>query len=415
VRGTTLLRRAALVATGLGLATSVLHAVPAQALPVVITAAGSDTTELLMDQILNGANQYNIHAQPTTDYTVPGDDNCGAVTYNDTARSGVFDAPQGSGAGRNALRDSVAGTYPSAAIGSGGGCVDIARSSAEPRAIASNADSATFQYYAYALDDVTWASPSLLAPGAMTLANLRAIYNCTITRWEQLPGGGVGQIQRMMPQASSGTGDTFIKKVLGGVSPAAGSGVLGNGTNDPNATNCPTMITVEENHGNDPALKEQAVYNSAILPYSAGKWVYQSVGAANPTVDLRTGVRLGGILADSGNPTHPQTTAYAVKWTGSAFSIETGVVNESNPNLLTASDVSVFPGVRYLYNVLDSNSVNYTEARALVGFSDTPGGPKSPLCSAGKTSVIRAAGFATLPSRTSPGGNTGITCVIRTP
>ena len=51
-------------------------------------------------------------------------------------------------------------------------------------------NNATFQYYGFALDAVTWASPSLQAPATMTLQNLRDIYNCVITNWTQLPGGG---------------------------------------------------------------------------------------------------------------------------------------------------------------------------------------------------------------------------------
>jgi ABC-type phosphate transport system substrate-binding protein len=378
----------------------------------VISAAGSDTTEGMMDQILTDnapgtGTEFNIHALQPTNLTVPGDAHCGTATYNSVASSGVFASPNGSGAGRDALKNSVAGTFPDGPTGAGKGCVDIARSSAEPRAIGS--DLATFEYYAFALDDVTWASPSLAAPASLTVQQIRDIFQCNITNWNQIPGGGSGQIQRVFPSNSSGTGDTFIKKVLGGTPPVA------------SGPNCPAVITAEENHGNlfldttnQPALA--AAYQQAILPYSAGKWAFQTNNASNPTLNITGGVRIGGIVPTGGSQS---TVKYPLLWNGTSgkFRIDsgTGLVNENNPNLTNPSDTSQLPGVRYLYNVLDNTSPDYTVARNLVGFDRTVAAtPTAPLCSGGKASVIVSQGFLNLPPQT-VGSATNSTCRFKTP
>lgn len=380
---------------------------------VVITAAGSDTTEGLMDQILSDnapstGTEFNIHALQPTNLTVPGDTHCSTATYNTTASAGVFASPNGSGAGRNALKGSVAGTFPDSTVGAGKGCVDIARSSAEPRDLTQ--DNATFEYYGFALDDVTWASPSLQAPAALTVQQVRDIFQCVITNWNQIPGAGSGQIQRVFPSTSSGTGDTFIKKVLGGTAPVA------------SGASCPAVITAEENHGslfldttNQPALA--AAYQQAILPYSAGKWSFQTNNAANPTLNISGGVRVGGIIPTGGS----QATGvkYPLTWVGTSgkFRLDSsaGLVNESNPNLTNPNDTTALPGVRYLYNVLDNTEPDYTTARNIVGFDRTVAAtPTAPLCSGGKATVIVSQGFLNLPAQT-VGSATGSTCRFKTP
>lgn len=373
----------------------------AQTPPTVIAAAGSDTTEDLMDQILTGANQYNIHALQTPNLTVPGDSFCGSVTYNATASSGVVASPNGSGAGRNALKNSIAGTYPDATTGAGKGCVDIARSSAEPRGTAGG-DLGTFQYYAFALDAVGWASPSLSAPAAITKQQLKDIYNCMIRDWSQLPGGGKGPIQRFLPQTNSGTGATFINKVLDGANPT----LVSDPNPDGSGQTCPAVILTQENRGNDATIIG-ANYQKAILAYSAGKWNYHANNSANPTKDLRAGARMGGFVTNAS----PYTVDLPVRWNGTdSFRINQVVVTEANE----ASSTPTFPGVRYLYNVLDPNSPSYNTALGIVGFDDSPAGLKSPLCSGGKISPIVSEGFLPIAAGTTAGGNTGVTCRLKT-
>lgn len=388
----------------------------------VITAAGSDTTEKLMDNILDGTDEYNVSAVQSPDKDVPGDASCdangatagfGSFTYRGrppgTAAipAPFIESPQGSSAGRNALRDSVGGAnglFPSPG-GFGKGCIDIARSSAEPRAIAGNADNATFEYYGFALDAVNWASPSLKAPAALSLQDLRDIYSCAKTDWSQV-GGSAGHIQRVLPSTTSGTGATFIQKVLGGVTPVT------------SGTNCPAMLVVEENHGDwltDVSKGGNAtLYQEMILPYSQGKWVFHANNSANPTLDIRNGVRVGAIY--TAPPTG--TPVYGVNWTGTQWFLNTAAtaVSESNTNLNSPFPTTgVYPGVRYLYNVVDTTGPSYAASRDLIGFANTGGGAKSPLCSGVEFSEILSQGFLNLPARTSTGGNTGVTCIVKTP
>ena len=148
-----------------------------------------------------------------------------ARTYHTPAGPGEVLAPNGSSNGRNALKASVQ---------NGDGCIDIARSSGPPRAIGT--DLATFEYYTYALDALGWATDSSKAPSNLTLTQLRSIYNCTFTNWNQV-GGSAGVIERYMPQSGSGTYQFFRDDVLG-FDPASFSG-----------PSCPAIQFAQENSG----------------------------------------------------------------------------------------------------------------------------------------------------------------------
>jgi ABC-type phosphate transport system substrate-binding protein len=446
----------------------------------VITAIGSDTTENFMDLILTGPDEYNVRAQQNPTLTVPGDAHCvGSASYNDTPGPGVFDAPQGSGAGRIAFKGALAGTWPDTAhntpASAGLGCADIARSSSNPGLTGPDPDPVNFEFYGFGMSAITWGSPSFSAPASMTITDLRNIYNCSITRWENIPGNraGTGHIQRFIPQTSSGTWATFRDKVLG----FDASTITG--------PDCPAVIQNEENHGTElvsPANRSK--YQEAIIGYDAGKWVTQANSSTNLTLDIRGGVRPGGL--DQGTTPSPVT---AVRWTGTAFklndasivngrtvndAVTTGtfgtptfvvtsvaaaftaadvgstvagtnipagatiisvsgndatislpitssavggsltigiaVISEKNPNVFVNGDSSIWPGVRILWNVVDSDSPSYDTALRIVGFVDAPGGDKSPLCSGTDASLISSQGFLPLPPRTSANGNTGVTC-----
>ena len=71
----------------------------------------------------------------------------------------------------------------------------------------------------------------------------------------------------------------------------------------------------------------------------------------------------------------------------------------------------VFPGVRFLYNVLDTRSPNYDEAAGVVAFDNVPSGTKSPLCDGAKSTVISSFGFSPLTSTANATSNqAGSTC-----
>src|SRR5262249_43050523 len=140
----------------------------------------------------------NVAAHPLVPVAIPPRSSCGALNFATTNGPAQVIAPSNSDAGRDALRDSVAGTYPDPATDATKRCINIARSDAPPRAIGPSGDNATFEYYGYALDTVTWASTSLNAPAALTQTQLQGIYHCTSTDWSQV-GGASGPIQRVLP------------------------------------------------------------------------------------------------------------------------------------------------------------------------------------------------------------------------
>lgn len=429
---------AALTSVG-ALATSV----QAASAGTVITAAGSDTTEKVMNDILSstytpsGDAWYNIPAYPAADISVPGDAYCPTISFaKTTAVAPGIVAPNGSGAGRNALRDYIANankylggvvsTDPSAVPVTG--CVDIARSSGFSSA---SPAAGTGEYYAFALDAVSWASGSLSAPATMTPSDLRKIWDCTYTDWSQLPGGGAGPIQRYLPPDASGTTGFFKSDLLDGFNPASVS----------NAS-CPAVKRLDKNGNNleenRADLIPQADWQKAIFPYSAGQWVYQANNAVNPTIDHRQPAG-GGFMAKLGG----LNMSDAAKGTGSdalinnanaaAWNRTDGVwqLNDAGLETVQAGDPGGYPivegnttkasgltpatvsfrGVRFVYNVLDTRSPSYLTALDIVGFDNISGGTKSSLCSGGRRSIISSYGFAPLTNTVNGTSNiAGATC-----
>ena len=168
---------------------SALIAVPAQATPQdTITATGSDTTELFMEEYLNNpapdtgtgspnaaadTGLYNLKATYGPDFAnsnefVPSDANCSdspAGGENGRRYAGASNGPippapyigppNGSGNGKTALN-----TILSDGDATNNGCFDIARSSSAR----GGSDPATFEYYGYGMDVLSWATASANAP-----------------------------------------------------------------------------------------------------------------------------------------------------------------------------------------------------------------------------------------------------------
>ena len=483
-----LLRRSVMVGSALSVATMTLlnGAPPAHAATTgyVVAAAGSDTTEKVMNSImgheLNGGGHgvgggrdlpipsggtvtvktYNIPTRPgitstSTPYVVPGESDgttseCqGDVSWvDDPAHQGNNGgvsteglAPNGSGAGATYLKNEHNG-----GVNGHTACVDIGRSSGGPGA-ATGGDPSTFQYYAFALDAVSWATTSLKAPPTLTTAELQSIYRCQVTNWKNLPThpGTDGQIQRYLPNPSSGTRKFFLSDVLqltldntsnntvagkfdehsttagdGGSCPA----VRGDGTVD-TTWNGSSSPVIEENEMTQIALGDR---DKAIGPFSAGQWVFQAGGEGNPTIDLRGGARLGGTvsLTNQNNSSvfwgatdgaYELNTAAAETANGGSVS---GVVDEANVkaengNINEAG--GTYPGIRFVYNILDSGGDTraYQGGMAVVGMDNGVGGTfKSPLCSGASNferSAVASFGFA--PLNTTGGGthnNNGSSC-----
>lgn len=410
-----------------------------------LTSGGSDTTEKVMTRIMadldgrspNGhvVRTRNIPASPkaydTNDpfygitgnkYHVEGDAKCADTDWgkdplapgsNTASTQGV--APFGSGAGKKYLVAQNGGTVASQSpSGTDSTCVDIGRSSS---ALGTNGDGQNlsgFEYYAYAIDGVGWATTSLKAPAILTRQQITDIYDCNITDWSQLPGGQTGPIQRYFPQPGSGTRSFFDTDILVGKASSYGppSGISG----------CPDPVLVEENEATQVAAAD---LDKAILPYSAAVWSYHAQNSINPTVDLRNGARFGGIETLNGST--PVLKASAIRWdsTGRKYRLDTtasGVVKETNVKQEAGASYNEatgsFPGIRFVYNVLDPTRNSYADALSTVGFDNSSGGAKSPVCDnaaggtgANENALILQYGFAPLNSSGGGAANAaGATC-----
>ncbi|HEY0000753.1 MAG TPA: substrate-binding domain-containing protein [Actinoplanes sp.] len=331
--------------------TSAAQAVPPGDTTVqVLAAAGSDTTQDVMTAVLDaytadrttnpdGDLTINIPVRPNPGLTVPADDTCEERTYVPAGQENPpagYAAPSGSGAGKTALQDTANLTSA---------CIDIARSSSA----GGSSDPATFEYYGYAKDAVSWAHFPGAAPDELSLDALRGIYACTITNWNQV-GGQDAPIVRYLPPAGSGTRSFFVGTVLGA---------------EP-STSCGDPLIAAENDGSAVPADDRA---TAILPFSAAGWVAQANGVS---ADVRATAVIGGI--DGQNPVSgPDTTG--------AFQPDQAVINGG------------FIGVRTVYNVLDTRLPSYPQALRAVGFDAT--GPGY-LCSGSAANTLTTYGLTPL-------------------
>jgi phosphate transport system substrate-binding protein len=384
-------RRLAFAAASVGLAAvSLSGCLLADNEAQVLTVAGSDTTQDMMAALVavenadtayntDGDNLQNVLSQEFSPKVVPGDDACATITYHTPPTPPEIVAPNGSSAGRNALKASVQ---------AGDGCIDIARSSGPPRAIPS--DLATFEYYAFGLDALGWASASTKAPANMTLTQLRSVYNCTFTDWSQV-GGSAGPIQRYHPQTLSGTWQFFRDDLLG-FDPTTFSG-----------PGCPASISTQENSGQ--LIASNGDQEEALVGYSMGNWIAQARGTAPDQRSGQTMRNLNGqnLVVFPGGVATPNTA---------------GPVKETNVKLVNPTPA--YPGIRFVFNVIDSTSVDYKQAQRFVGFENIPSGSPdygmaSPLCNGLRQSVINDFGFGELDRTTGPNNVQGSTCRKYTP
>ncbi len=399
--------------------------------PNQIVVGGSDTIQNVSDAIIadamssyntaNGTSDVatNMHAsvgvgQPDLTYTIPADSTCagnpaGPIHYTTNAAppAGTFETPNGSGQGLSSMVAAETGAYPTS--GAGTGCISIGRSSSGPSGATAD-HSANLHFIAFALDAVSYATPSIYAPATMTDAQLEGIYNCTFTDWGQVGGIAGHAIQRYLPQASSGTRKFFISNLLGGADPTT----VSSATPPAGSTfACPAVIQTQLDNSGKPLEENTGTeldangYQTAIIPYSVGQWVFQANNHLNPTLDLRNGIKIGGITPTSGPAVN------YLRWNTSGV-WEPNSVNGANPTApiaetqtsnyiaLNSAPATFYPGIRYVWYILDSVNPNYAETQAMVGFTNTPSGAKSPLCSNAEQGNIASFGFSKL---TTTGGD----------
>jgi hypothetical protein len=267
--------------------------------------------------------QVNNIAAGQTSGSIPAGTDCNGVTFGngaDTWSNTVFPssaagnpAPNGASEGKEATYQeetsaSLQGTY--------NGCYDIVRSSSAPSTPLAAPDTSNSQYYAFALDAVSFVVGSDATTGAglpagtpaqLTLQEVYDIYSCQYSNWDQVTVGytPAGQpikganaaIYRYWPTKGSGTlnmAQNMLSSVaLGPDNPnskafdpttssynPAGSapGDVSSGGN----SNCKNGIynyagpfITEESTETDIAQSSAAEDAGAIFPYSVGEFVVQ--------------------------------------------------------------------------------------------------------------------------------------------
>lgn len=261
--------------------------------PRAINGGGSDTTQEVISAIqnLSGAQFGAYDAIGGTFNPKPG---CQFNGNETTPGSGIFDStkagpgfrPNGSGAGRDRLRDSILAPNPGGAAGTvnqratdGSDCLDFARSSS---GAGTPVAGAPLKYIPFAIDGISYVTrDNATASATFSIASLRTIYSASGT-----PGSAAcNNLIPLLPQAGSGTRATFLSNIgVGGSGqPAIGSCVASSALN----TNTGVVEPVQEN-------KPFYFSDSRIIaPYSTSTWAAQQ--GRQISGELVTGLRLGAI------------------------------------------------------------------------------------------------------------------------
>jgi ABC-type phosphate transport system substrate-binding protein len=244
----------AVMASGMAAADPPAGTVPANA---DIVAVGSNTIQALFNA---WSTDYNV-STPIPTSKLYSFDATGSATINEktaTACQGLT-RPNGSGAGIAALNT---GTV----TGDGHFCVDIARSS-RPTTPADG----TVKSVLLAEDAISWsASSTTNAPATLTSAQLKAIFNCTDTKWNQVGGTSTATIVPILPQSSSGTRQTWLTQI----------GVTTPGTC---VTNASGATAIEENEGTNTVFTGANAPN-VLFPFSVGSYISQKDILSSPNL-----------------------------------------------------------------------------------------------------------------------------------
>jgi phosphate transport system substrate-binding protein len=247
-------------------------------------------------------------------------------------------------------------------------CIDFARSSRAPNTTTFNDAFAPLAHDAIAWTKPLPAGETNPQPSTLTLAQLRSIYSCTVTNWNQV-GGANAPIVPVMPQAGSGTRATWT--TIMGVATNPGCWIDGT---DPLMSSAPV---IEENTGGSPGNHDlfthtgtfdwplgqtttTAVSADIIFPYSIGDWVAQ----ANPTTGTGTGVNGATVGGHSSS----------IWFHGVMHLGNTGGVVPTNKNSFGQLQINpFFPSQfgRTLYDVVRNGTANPT-GPTTVSFPTTP-------------------------------------------
>jgi ABC-type phosphate transport system substrate-binding protein len=238
--------------------------------------AGSDTLQNVTRTL---TNQYTTSGDPAGNnwITVDAGKAAGSVTTGKAGCNNNYGA--GKSAWPNGSGDGIAALLAERTAPAANNCLAFARSSRGPKA---GTAETSLTFTKVADDAITWATKKPGVPNNLTQQQVKDIYNCTITNWNQIPGSTAsGVIQKHIPQAGSGTRSEFITRVLGGVDPTLPVG---------GACASTVIQSAQENRGDAP----QITSIDAIIPYSKAAYGEQTNPATGVT-NHTNGFVLGNI------------------------------------------------------------------------------------------------------------------------
>ncbi|MFF2039580.1 substrate-binding domain-containing protein [Kitasatospora sp. NPDC058170] len=226
--------------------------------PTDIVGVGAQATGALMNQLSADYNAYLTGLGDTTSPRLYSFDSTGPSPITPRSGAAAITRPANAGDGLIAL------TAPGSAL-------DFDRM--DQTRLPSTPPGLTF--VALAKDAVSWAAKTGgNAPANLTVAQLKGIYQCTVTNWTQIsPTLPNAAIKPYLPQTNSATRSFFLT--------AIGSPVLG-----PCVTSGPG-----ENQGVDLVLNDPDV----VIPYSVGHFLGQTVGGHGTPADSAGVLSVRGI------------------------------------------------------------------------------------------------------------------------
>jgi len=389
-----------------------------------VKLAGSDTTYFVMGALaktymesdgclLNPARIIQLPTSTTTSTTIPQQSQCQGATpvegpsgalqasyvktknYDHDTITNLF--PLGSGSGRTQLCAQLNVTDPLRSPGLQ--YIDIARSSAAGAssfqctgnngAPASAVGARVLRFIAFAKDAIDWVHWTTGTGGGdavtdLTVQNLKDIFvNCTITNWNQVPGGINKPIVVFSIQSASGSRavwDSFMGGNTTTCIPAAfKDGTIANGER----VIFENTAQPVENATNDPAAADEG---DSIFPFSTGIHATNSAARSNSILGLVNGL----------TPTEANIVAGTFPFARSLFNV---IIN-SGPSPIASEATRRFALMRNWAGPADNDKLGYL-CKPLNSHSKDLNDPGVGVATAGATknhgaeldTTLRAGGF----------------------
>ena len=349
-----------------------------------IVGVGSNTTQYVLDQLAANYDKTSatrkLYSWDATNPTT------GAIGDNIVTKKGctAIPRPDGSSAGITALDANTAD--------GSNFCIDYARSSRARTATDPGYTAGGIAFTTLATDAITYATRAsgTNAPASLTLLQLKNIYLCKTTNWDKV-GGSAGTIDAFIPQSGSGTRNTFLLALGGGITPITPGACV---------SDLPTQAdpggTLEENEGINPALNDA----NAIFPYSIGAFVAQAYRSAPVSGDGITCTPAGaenkfgcdyhGVLTlDEINGSKP-TNTFPLPAFPTPPAINTAMT--INTHFTAAFDRTLFNVVRF-----DATTPDHIPAYLEPVFASAAAATPGFACAAAQAKVLKAYGFLTTP------------------